>query len=1265
MKIVESDLLSLFRSPPVVFGPVPFYWWAGEKLDQERMVWQLDQLCAKGVKQTVVSYPHRADGPTDVGEPALFSPAWWHFFRWFLRACRERDMTVGIQDYTLCHPILQTIGRDTPDMEGGQLSCVWEKVGNGEEGNKSVRLSAEPGTRVIGAWAYRRPRLYSDVSAVSVCAKAEAGSAGLASSSSFGDSRTSEQARTPIRPARLSPNIPIDDADKVLDLSGQVRDGVLTAELPEGEWLVALVFARLNPFDPLHPDSGKLAIERLYEPFVRECPGEVGRTLTLFFQDELDFGSRMPFWSNRLVAAFQDIHGYDVRPLLPALWLDLGPLTEKVRLDFAEAVTRRIEACYFEPVFRWHEAHNTLFGHDNSGRGEIATGRQYYADYFRAMRWYSAPGCDDPKLANPRAFKGLKVNSSIAHLYQRPRVWIEAFHSSGWGTKPAEVVAALNEDFAYGATVVNLHGLYYTTRGGWWEWASPDFHFRQPYWEHVQALNIYCTRLSWLLSQGVHRCDVAMLYPVAALHALPEAAEVHRLVAHLGNGMKSVTEADDPQPEECAFGLGKHLFDHACDFDFIDDESVFRATTSDGELRVSGESYRVLLLPAMGAIRFATLEKARNFVHAGGVVIAYGRLPCASERAGSDDPQMTELLQEIFGVADGESSHVKRHPSGGCGVFIRRGYDEVLRAMGANIVRDVESSGAPVQVLHRKLEDRDIYYLFNPATAPAETCLRLRAAGSAETWNAWTGQQETLPVDASVQGVCTVRMTLAAKESKVIVVGGRRTEDGGQRTEDGGQRTECLEGPWTFTVRPTLDNRFGDFRLPASEGCLGPEARRFRTAEETAAGVKWHEAGFDDSAWDETTYSFGPRFASLGPLLPGADSDALERRLCSGDFGMGAWQPYAFSLRWGIERDPFLTHWLSGPHGLKGSVPDEYLDFQSDTPGSVWYLKTEVFSETEREVPFVMGGRCAYRVWLNGKPVLEQAEALPPGLHPPWNIPHYGCEPQMMRVMLHPGINWLLLKLIQSEGQRTRAFAAFSTAEADSQELGLRWFRELSAPRPALPAGPERRAVWFRFLAPPGLQDLCFVARGVTQAWADGRELTIKEALPLPDGSMRYRTAVTAVSGHSVHVALRVEALPEFRAGDVLPEPVGFVCGAGELPLGDWCEYGLGTYSGQGEYTKTFAMKPAELGERLFLDVGEVAATAEVRVNGVLAGTLLASPWRVEVTELIHKGTNVVSIFVANTLANHYSIGIPTPYAFPEQTKSGLFGPVRLVRCKE
>jgi hypothetical protein len=446
---------------------------------------------------------------------------------------------------------------------------------------------------------------------------------------------------------------------------------------------------------------------------------------------------------------------------------------------------------------------------------------------------------------------------------------------------------------------------------------------------------------------------------------------------------------------------------------------------------------------------------------------------------------------------------------------------------------------------------------------------------------------------------------------------------------------------------------------------LGPEARRFRYAEEAEAGVNWHEPGFDDTSWLETTYSFGPRFESLGPLPPGAAAPGIEARLVAGEPVEGAWQPYALSLRWGIERDPFLTDWLSGPHGLKGQVPDDFLDFQCETPGSVWYLRAEVFSEKEVSVPLVMGGRCAFGVWLNGLQVFEQVDALPPGRYAPWGIPHYICEPKGARVTLRPGINRLLLKLIQPEGQRTRAFASFSAADADPRELGLRWFRDPHAPRPALPAGPQRRAVWFRFLAPPGLQGLRFMARGVTQVWADGRKLVCEAALPQPDGCLRYHATVAKVSPNPVKVALRVEAPPEFRAGDALPEPVSIFCGQGELPLGDWCACGLGTYSGQGEYRAEFQGAAAAQGERLVLDLGEVSVTAEIRINGHPAATLVAPPWRADITEHVHTGVNTVSICVANTLANHYSVGIPTPYAFPSQTKSGLFGPVRVLRVAE
>ena len=76
-------------------------------------------------------------------------------------------------------------------------------------------------------------------------------------------------------------------------------------------------------------------------------------------------------------------------------------------------------------------------------------------------------------------------------MYQRPRVWLEGYHSLGWGANPDGLMYATNENFVFGATLLNLHGLYYSTRGGYWEYAPPCYHFRMPYWAHMNVFLKY------------------------------------------------------------------------------------------------------------------------------------------------------------------------------------------------------------------------------------------------------------------------------------------------------------------------------------------------------------------------------------------------------------------------------------------------------------------------------------------------------------------------------------------------------------------------------------------------------------------------------------------------------------------------------------------------------------------------------------------------------------------------------------------------------
>ena len=155
------------------------------------------------------------------------------------------------------------------------------------------------------------------------------------------------------------------------------------------------------------------------------------------------------------------------------------------------------EENFFIPVYEWHQRRGLLFGCDHGGRGRDVG---EFGDYFRTQRWNQAPGCDQPMLQKD-IIKN-KVASSISHLYERQRVWLEGFHSSEWSTNSAQLTDAIFANFAMGQNLLSLHGLYYTTMGGWWEWAAPCNHFHEPYWDEMDGL-LECTeRLSYILSQG-------------------------------------------------------------------------------------------------------------------------------------------------------------------------------------------------------------------------------------------------------------------------------------------------------------------------------------------------------------------------------------------------------------------------------------------------------------------------------------------------------------------------------------------------------------------------------------------------------------------------------------------------------------------------------------------------------------------------------------------------------------------------------------------
>ena len=127
-------------------------------------------------------------------------------------------------------------------------------------------------------------------------------------------------------------------------------------------------------------------------------------------------------------------------------------------------------------------------------------------------------------------------------------------------------------------------------------------------------------------------------------------------------------------------------------------------------------------------------------------------------------------------------------------------------------------------------------------------------------------------------------------------------------------------------------------------------------------------------------------------------------------------------------------------------------------------------------------------------------------------------------------------------------------------------------------------------------------------------------------------------------------------------------------PLNTHDDAGIRYFSGVATYTSEFAMpRDHSVGTGLWLDLGAMGDVAQVRINGVEAGTTWFAPHRLDIANLVQAGTNIIEVRVANLWRNRL-IGDAQPGADPvafvtsptyrpdaQLRPSGLIGPVRIL----
>lgn len=567
-------------------------------------------------------------------------------------------------------------------------------------------------------------------------------------------------------------------AGDLIELTQNVRDGVLIWDVPPGEWTIrriamknAKAYNRVAPVggsglecDKLSREANKIMFDGMVGQFIKDSPQLAGKTILGMEADSWEVGN--PEWSMDFRKEFIKRCGYD-----PVPWLvgqKGGPkfgaegLEARFRHDLLQTQTDLFADNFF-----------TYLNDVCAKKGMEFMTEGYYGP-FDPIR------CDG-RTARPMGevwasgdcIETIRWAASAANTYGRKMVGAETFTgrwSDGtWSMDPYALKRIGDLSFCHGLNKITMHG---STLEPWGDKVKPGmvmgfwgtmFNPGQTWWEPGRAWVEYISRCQFMLQQGHTVADILCVFPALNWRGTMPSG-LHKLY----------------------------------DYDFCSEETFMQADFKDGRfvLPHSETGYKVLVLPRLaGGTSPEFLRKVLALVKAGGTVICSDRPTHAAglQDYPSCDREVEALTTEIWGACDGKTVKENRCGKGrllwiplgkevvdpetnwvmknrpkpqfyGHPAFTEEWSEELRGVMrDLQVVPDVETRtvGGPAQLwaglektlsgtrtnedavawIHRRDGDLDIYFLASQVAVPMDAEITFRIGDKVpEIWDPETGK---------------------------------------------------------------------------------------------------------------------------------------------------------------------------------------------------------------------------------------------------------------------------------------------------------------------------------------------------------------------------------------------------------------------------------------------------------------------------------------------------------------------------------------------
>ena len=611
--------------------------------------------------------------------------------------------------------------------------------------------------------------------------------------------------------------------DEVLDLTSKMdKDGRLAWRPERGNWRVlrfgytllgtkgAAKIKCVSPgsegyeIDFFNPQAFEQHFAHTGAPLLEDARKIGAKSLKYFHVDSYEAGC--PSWTGRFREEFAKRRGYDMTRWMPVL---AGRVVESSEAShrFLWDVRRTIGDLYAENYYgklrelahaagvQIHPESSGPFWHhidalQCAGGNDIPM-TEFWKRKDEKVEWTW-------HLTGIEGFVDMiKQGSSAAHVYGKPVCQAEAYTSMGpnWEEDFFDLKDMGDRAFCAGLTRNVLCFWVHQSKtdaypGYQWEGAGTHFDNHVTWFAKSHAWLTYLARCQGLLKQGRAAADFCYFYGEDVPNFVPA---------------RSAMTPPLPAGYDCDTANAEVL--------------LTRMAARDGRIVLpDGMSYRYLVVPHRQdpAMSLTVLKKIKELVESGVTVI--GPAPRRAQGLTGwprSDEQVRALAAGLWGEKPGEKGERK---VGQGRVIWGKTLEEIVNADG--LAPDVEFRGAkpasiekrfdggerPLEWIHRRDGDTDIYFVANMANAPVSAQVACRTAGSAELWDAVTGEIRPVTFRAAA-GRSIVPLRFAPRQSFFLVFRGAENKKDQNKAREGvnfpeSKTVATIEGGWQVTFDP-------------------------------------------------------------------------------------------------------------------------------------------------------------------------------------------------------------------------------------------------------------------------------------------------------------------------------------------------------------------------------------------------------------------------------------------------------------------------------